>query len=398
MNLFILACQNMTSPNSIVITLPTLYKLTKTGASQQWIIWTVGNEIHTSWGQVGGAQQSTVDVITSGKNTGRANASTPEEQAQLEAQAQWDKKLKKGYVQSLKAAQAGEVDLIIEGGIEPMLAKTWENVKKKWIWPSFAQIKLDGHRVIAVVKCGKCELWSRSRKRITGIPHIIKAVESWAEYYKLTDVILDGESYCDRDTAIFEKLTGFLTTEKPKIGHEIIQYHVYDVVLPGESYEARLAFLQARPFEEIAVNCNPSPIKRVLTDVVHSELDVCNLHKKYVEMGYEGLMLRSMTGHYEHKRSSNLIKVKQWQDAEFICTGVVEGRGKLAGHAIFECQVGDGPSKTFTCKMVGPTENLKKFWHDPSLAIGKKITVKFFEWTADGYPRFPTALRVYTEV
>src|SRR5690349_19744126 len=79
--------------------LPTLFKKTATGAIQEWTIGTMGQTIVTRWGQKGGAIQETKDVIHHGKNSGRANATTATQQAELEAHSQWEKKLKKGYVQ-----------------------------------------------------------------------------------------------------------------------------------------------------------------------------------------------------------------------------------------------------------------------------------------------------------
>lgn len=111
--------------------LPTLYKKTATGADQEWTIWTEGNVIVTRWGQVGGAIQETRDVIETGKNIGRSNETTPEQQAVAEAQSQWEKKLKKGYVQNLEDARAGKVDSIIEGGITPMLAEKFDEQEHK---------------------------------------------------------------------------------------------------------------------------------------------------------------------------------------------------------------------------------------------------------------------------
>jgi predicted DNA-binding WGR domain protein len=97
--------------------LPTLYKKTATGAAQEWTIGTEGSVIVTRWGQMGGAIQEARDEVKTGKNVGRANETTPIQQAELEAQSQWEKKLKKGYVQNLDDAQAGKTDAIIEGGI-----------------------------------------------------------------------------------------------------------------------------------------------------------------------------------------------------------------------------------------------------------------------------------------
>ena len=103
--------------------LPTLYKLTSTKALQFWQICVEASTITTRYGQVGGAELSTSDTLTEGKNTGRSNATTPEQQATLEAQSRWDKQRKRGYVESKEAAQRGDVSEAVEGGVMPMLAK-----------------------------------------------------------------------------------------------------------------------------------------------------------------------------------------------------------------------------------------------------------------------------------
>ena len=68
----------------------TLYSGNKNGSVQQWTISVQGNTITKVYGQVGGALQTTSDVISEGKNLGRANATTPVTQAQAEATSQWE--------------------------------------------------------------------------------------------------------------------------------------------------------------------------------------------------------------------------------------------------------------------------------------------------------------------
>jgi DNA ligase-1 len=74
-----------------------------------------------------------------GKNIGRANETTPEEQAEIEAQAKYTKKLKEGYFKSKEEATNNVVIL-------PMLAKVFSKEEKKVVYPCFAQPKLDGMR------------------------------------------------------------------------------------------------------------------------------------------------------------------------------------------------------------------------------------------------------------
>ena len=73
-------------------------------------------------------------------------------------------------------------------------------------------------------------------------------------------------------------------------------------------------------------------------------------------------------------------------------TGVNEGRGSFAGHGIFVCQTADGTK--FEAKMIGAQTELKKYHQDPSLAVGRMLTVQYQGFTnKSGVPRFPVALR-----
>jgi DNA ligase-1 len=358
-------------------TFPTLFKKTSTGADQSWSIEVIGNTIISRWGQVGGALQSTRDTITDGKNAGRANATTPEQQAVLEAQAQWERKLKRGYVQDLKSAQAGHVDAAIEGGIFPMLAHTYRDHAAKIVYPAYAQPKLDGHRCIAMAS----GLWSRTRKPIISVPHINAALKALPG-----EVVLDGELYNHAYRDRFEELSSLIRPEYAKAGHAVVQYHVYDCALPGP-FSQRLAYLRS------LLAGAAHPLVLVETVLVNDEDELMAAFEQFRAQGYEGAMVRNANGLYANKRSYDLQKVKEFDDAEFRVTGVREGRGKLAGHGIFVCQTQDGTP--FEAKLIGALAELRKYYENPTLAVGKLLTVQYQGFTnKSGVPRFPVALRI----
>jgi DNA ligase-1 len=375
-------------------TFPTLFKKSETDAIVQWDIRVENCErpigiqvpvIVTTWGQRGGALQETRDVITHGKNVGRANATTPFEQAVSEAQSKWEKQQKnKKYVQNLDAAQAGEREAeFVTGGVDPMLAFPIEKKPKAVKYPADAQPKLDGHRCIATIKYGKATLWSRTRKPINSMPHIVAALE---KAFPVGEVTLDGELYNHDYHEKFEELTSLIRQAVPAPGHEVVQYHIYDVIIEGRSWSTRRTFLEK--FLATAKH----PLVLVKTVGVQDEEEMQATFQGFLEAGYEGLMLRNQGGVYEQKRSANLLKVKEMLDAEFLCVGVEEGRGKLAGHAIFVFETKKGGPR-FNAKMVGDQSVLKRFWDFPEQAIGKLVTVKYQNLSADGIPRFPVALR-----
>lgn len=375
------------------VNLPTLYKKTTTGKIEQWSIevahtgeWPV---ITASFGEVGGKIQSVFDLIQEGKNAGKKNATTPYEQACKEAKAKWQKMKKKGYVESIEAAEAGEVDALIEGGIEPMLAHVYEKHGDKIVFPCMAQPKLDGIRCIAIKKGYDVTLWSRTRKRITSCPHIEKAIAF--HFARFENLILDGELYNHDLKHDFEKIVSAVRKENPTPEAEKVQYHIYDVVLDGTNLQ------RARWLTLNALWSDREPLRLVKTEAVRTEADINTLFKEYRKEGYEGLMLRNNHAAYENKRSYNLQKVKEFDDAEFRIVGVVEGKGKLRGLlGAFMCVTEDGTE--FEVKMTGDQEETKKFLHDESLWKDKLLTVQYQGLTGKNkVPRFPVGLRLREE-
>lgn len=368
--------------------LPTLYKKTSTGADQMWQILTDDNAILTRYGQVGGKIQETVDFIKAGKNVGRSNETTPKEQAELEAQAQWEKKKRiKGYVETLSDARAGKVDASVEGGISPMLAHRFDEQGHKILYPAYLQPKFDGHRCIVVLDKGKATMWSRNRKPITGLPHIVRDIEECCLQAARTDLVFDGELYNHDYRTKFEELTSFIRNEDPKPGHEVVQYHIYDVANTLLPQYQRFLILKG---------VVPGPMWSLIpvqTIPVEDEDELMLAFNKLLVEGYEGAIVRNASGLYVNKRSYDLQKVKEFIDEEFEITDVIEGRGKLVGHGIFICKTKDGTA--FNAKMAGTLESLKQYFEHPAKYVGKKLTVKFQGYTAkNGVPRFPVALRI----
>lgn len=384
----------------MALRLPTLYKLTSTGKIQGWEISTNGAFIHTTYGQVGGKMQHAQEEIKEGKNIGKANETTSFQQAELEALSQWEKKVKKGYVQNIEDAQEKKIDTnFITGGIEPMLAQSYDKHAAKIKYPACAQPKLDGHRCVAIIEGDKCTLWSRTRKRITGVPHIAaqlsEAYSSIAATMPTGQIVLDGELYNHDYRENFEELTSFIRQSTPKPGHEVVQYWVYDYIVDGYDYNTRVGLLSTlagyRAEKGLAYS-----VQFVDTVEVKTEEDMIAQFGEYINQGFEGLMLRNLSGMYKYKRSYDLQKVKVMADAEYEVTDVTEGRGKMAGKAMFHCKTKDGGE--FRVKMMGSLDSLTHYLDHKDEYIGKQLTVKYQNLSAEGIPRFPIALRFRQDV
>lgn len=315
------------------------------------------------------------------------------EQTILEAKRKWDnKKEKELYVERLEnTSSKSEV-------VRPMLANTFsfDSYKKtgkafKISFPAYIQRKYDGIRCISYMKDGNVILESRK-----GIPfqNFQKLKEELKELfsYMPPNFYFDGELYTNK--VDFETISGLirLTEKKLKPGDteliNMIEYHIYDFVDMNQKelpYETRLNCLTTFLKE----NTTPlSLCKSVDTIKVEKLEDIKTYHDNFVQDGYEGIMVRDISGPYEiNKRSKYLQKFKEFMEEEFEIIGFHEGTGDEKGAIIWDCKTND--NKPFAVRPKGTFENRQKIFLDGSKYVGKKITVIFQEYSADGIPRFP---------
>ncbi len=361
--------------------LKTIYKKTKTGATQEWTIEVEGNKYRTHSGQVGGAITTNEWTVVYGKNVGKANGTTDEEQALKEAEAKRTKKLESGYFEDVNSIDTKQY-------FEPMLAAKWEDYKDKVVYPIYSQAKLDGIRCILT----KDGMFSRNGKPIISAPHIFDSVKPLFETNP--DLIFDGELYADKFANDFNKIVSLVKKTKPnaddlKESKELIEYHIYDLPSSNKNFIQR-AYDLAILFEtrsELHPHC-----RIVETYKVPSEDVVTELYEKYVEEGYEGQMLR-LDGKYENKRSKNLLKHKSFVDEEYTILDICEGEGNrtgTAGYMVFETAEG----KPFKSNVKGTWEETAEMLKNKKQLIGKQATIKYFNLTPDGIPRFPFVINI----
>lgn len=362
--------------------LETIYKKTKTGATQEWTIEVVGNKYRSHSGQVGGAITTNEWTIVYGKNVGRANETTDNEQTMAEAVAKRTKKLESGYFENIKHINKTQY-------FEPMLAAKWEDSKDKITYPIYSQAKLDGIRCI-VTKDG---MFSRNGKPIISAPHIINSL--WHVFVINPDLILDGELYADKFANDFNKIVSLVKRTKPTAedladSEKSIEYHIYDLPSSNKNFVHR-AYDLGILFETFSKYLH-SYCRLVDTRKVESEKDVLEQYELLVEAGYEGQMLR-LDSKYENKRSKSLLKHKTFVDEEYQILDIVEGEGNrsgTAGYMVFET----GEGKRFKSNVKGTWDETAEMLKSKKKLIGKQATIKYFNLTPDGIPRFPYVINI----
>lgn len=371
--------------------LNTLYKKTSTGAIQSWAIKVESDHHFTISGQIEGKKTISTPTYCLGKNMGKKNATSNEEQALKEAHAKWEGKKKKGYVESVERATAGEVNPdFVAGGWPPMLAEKFRDHSHKIKYPCGGQPKLDGHR--STRRQG--HFYSKTQKLITSLPHLSDMLREMG----LENCPFDGELYNHDYKDDFEKLSSMIRKKDPipPSAQDIVQYHVYDLV-SGLTYPNRYMELQAI-FKNVINNSPYSKFFQLVPlDTIHSKEEAMTreLHWRG-ELGFEGYMLRNMDVPYLHKRNINLQKIKVFQDAEFKVLAVEDGIGKMKGKAAkFICEITDERgTRTFKCTPKGTVEYKQQLFEDHSLWKGKMLTVEFLNYTNKNHvPRHGIGLR-----
>lgn len=368
----------------------TIYKKDTKGKIRYLKIWTDGADLV----QESGVESGNPIIhrkTCKGKNIGKTNETTPEEQAIKEMDSKVEDKLSQGYFTSKEDLENTRVIL-------PMLAKKFQDEIKKIAWNdgnTYLQPKLDGMRCISIIKRKSVEMISRDGKDIMttsngSVEHIQE------ELFKISltlpekhEIILDGELYA-HGKSFQENMKLIKKYRDGEDGTLNICYHIYDLV-SDSSFQSRFKILQK--YLDSAEEENPFIyLNRVLTYPVESTdqsgamNEIYNYHSMFLSLGYEGTIIRHGNEGYKIKgRSSSLLKYKDFKDiaAKIIDILPADARPEW-GVPVCEWQ-----GKRFRAGTKLSHEDRKDLLLNKNSYIGKTAEIRYFEETDDGLPRFP---------
>jgi len=357
--------------------LPTLYHKSKSGAIYSWNVYSKGDTIFSDTGQVDGLRVPSSKVATP-KNAGKVNATTAEEQAEKEALAMWQHKVSRKYSESIEDAKTLD--------FQPMLAKKFEDHKKKVSYPVSVQKKYNGVRGLGVAQDdGSVILSTRGARTWDSVPHINLELSKILK----PGQVIDGEIYIKetKENGItFQKLMSLVKRAQP--GTEQLEYHCYDLITD----DAKPWSERQKDLEQLfANNPNLKHVKLVETHVANSEDAIYDLHSQFVANEFEGAMVRCPEAPYcFNYRTDKLLKVKAMQDAEFKVVSVHAGLGKFDKAAIFDLVTPEG--REFKAIPKVDQETKEQMLRDADKYIGKMATVQFFSLSDLNVPIFPVLL------
>ena len=324
---------------------------------------------------------------TKGKNIGKKNETTPLQQCVAEIEKKRKDKMEKdGYSESRHSAPERELaSSNVARKIFPMLANKYEPSKKRGgiLFPCFVQPKLDGLRCVVYLLDGVPVYQSRTGGFFTVLQHLDPVILEILS--RNPSLILDGELYTQQIP--FEELAGIIKkkslTNPDRVKIHFVQYHVYDLVIPGITFRERLSILQ-----HVIPKEKDNLVTQVPTFLANSVKDFREKFGEYVEAGYEGIMLRNTEGLYqENYRSNDLMKYKEFFEDEYPIVGFKEGSGRDAGTVIWECETPEG--RRFSVRPRGTLEARREWFRKANTMVGKQLTVIYQELSEMGVPRFP---------
>lgn len=171
-----------------------------------------------------------------------------------------------------------------------------------------------------------------------------------------------------------------------------LKFHIFDLAMDGVSFGNRYKIIYNifKKAKEDGIEFNH--ITYVKHDLCNSlfdcEDDIWEYVRKIKEDGEEGLVLKTLDGPYERKKSQHWCKVKIFDTLDCHVTGFEYGNGKYSECiGALKCKLKDGT--TFNASGLTDKERVDFMDNLPEV-----IEVKYQEWSDDGVPVFATFVRV----
>ena len=264
------------------------------------------------------------------------------------------------------------------------LAHDSANHEKKMVGPKQIEIKLDGVRVLTVIKDGKVEMFSRNGKQFHNFGHIIAEIEDvLKEKPAPYDLVLDGEVM----SANFQDLMKQVHRKSGGVAKDAV-LHLFDMIPLDKFLEGKYEVEQSKRSQYVWhwVEANKDALEHVQAldweDVDLSSPEgqdrFVELNKAAVDGGYEGVMIKDQQAVYECKRSHAWLKAKPFIEVTLKVVSVEEGTGRNEGRlgAIIVEGEDDGYNYHLNCGSGFTDSQRDQFWTDRANLIGSLVEIR----------------------
>lgn len=277
---------------------------------------------------------------------------------------------------------------------ETMDAKTtngeFEIIPGQFSYPVYIEPKLDGLRLIAIKDGRKVTLFTRNGSIIETLPTITKILEN-----SNFNGVLDGEIM----GADWNESASVVMSHKHNKDDSGMIYHVFDCV-SIDNWHAQENKSEFR-FRNQAVNdlvkvIASNKVRAVPSTLINNEEELRNFYLKYLDEGYEGVMLKDPNAFYIWKRSKAIMKLKPVSTHEGVIVGWVEGKRGTKREGMFGGLTVVFPNGVTTNVASGFNDKLKAEiqLNGPDSYIGSIVECEAQPpLTDDGRLRFPVFVR-----
>jgi DNA ligase-1 len=218
------------------------------------------------------------------------------------------------------------------------LAHDSANHESKVSGKKLIEVKLDGVRVITIVRCdGRVDMFSRNGKELVNFPHVVEQISAVVKKAPPKyDLVLDGEimssSFQDLMTQVHRK-------SDVKANDAIL--NLFDMC-PLSNFEQGSwdksqtlrsqmvqAWVEKNHVDLPNVTCLANELVDLDTD--EGQLRYKEINAQAVAGGYEGIMIKDPEAGYECKRSVAWLKLKPFIEVSLTVVTTEEGTGKNVG-------------------------------------------------------------------
>ena len=271
------------------------------------------------------------------------------------------------------------------------LAHDSANHEKKMIGKKQVEVKLDGVRVITIIRgdtshkqACKVEMFSRNGKQFHNFGHIITEIEAVVkEKQPPYDLVLDGEVM----SANFQDLMKQVHRKDGKQSEDAV-LHLFDMC-PLSEFQKGL-WDKPQSFRSQAVkawvNENKDILQHVQTldwedvdlDTQEGQNRFVELNKAAVDGGYEGVMIKDPNAPYECKRTHSWLKAKPFIEVTLKVVAVEEGTGRNEGRlgAVIVEGEDDGYNYHLNCGSGFTDSQRDQFWAERDNLIDSLVEIR----------------------